>query len=163
DFDTDNDGVIEQGEGLPFRLESGPRGFTPEEIKLVKEGFRVWENVPTSFVRFRFQGEFQDSIVPGITTPDYLPTVFMQVSEAGGLYSPTGGSNFLPDPTDAIIPEVDSLLGVALVAYAITDVPIQNGQSTTIVPSGNILDCDIIISAAAHRDAGLTSLGAFDL
>jgi len=163
DFDTDNDGVIEAGEGLPFRLESGPRGFTPEEIKLVKEGFQVWENVSTSFVRFRFQGEFQDSIVPGITTPDYLPTVFMQVSEAGGLSSPTGGSNFLPDPADAIIPEVDSLLGVTLVAYAITDVPVQNGQSTTIVPSGNILDCDIIISAAAHRDSGLTSLGAFDL
>lgn len=163
DFDTNNNGLIEAGEGLPFRLESGPRGFTPEEIKLVKEGFRVWENVPTSFVRFRFQGEFQDAIVPGITTPDYLPTVFMQVSEAGGLYSPSGGSNFLPDPADAIIPEVDSLLGVTLVAYAITDVPVQNGQSTTIVPSGNILDCDIIISAAAHRDTGLTSLGAIDL
>lgn len=163
DFDTNNNGVIEVGEGLPFRLESGPRGFTPEEIKLVKEGFQVWENVSTSFVRFRFQGEFQDSIVPGITAPDYVPTVFMQVTDVGGQNPQTGGSNFLPDLVEAIIPEVDSLLGVTLIAYAIADVPIQNGQSTTIVPSGNILDCDIIISAAAHREVGLTSLGALDL
>lgn len=159
DFDTNNNGVIEPGEGLEIRLEGGPRGFTPDEIERVKAGFQVWQDVPTSYASFRFVGPIEDPILPGSSTPDYLPTVFMQVTSV-----PDGSGNILPDDPEFILTEVEALAGVTLKLYAITDVPITSGGSIVTVPAGNILDCDIIINASAHRaDASITSIGALDL
>ena len=39
EFDTNENGAIEAGEGLEFRIESGPRGFTNAEIEQIKQGF----------------------------------------------------------------------------------------------------------------------------
>lgn len=159
DFDTNNNGVIEPGEGLEIRLEGGPRGFTAEEIVRVKAGFQVWQDVPTSYASFRYVGPIEDPILPGSATPDYLPTVFMQVATV-----PDGSGNILPDDVAYILPEVEALSGLTLKLYAITDVPITSGGSVVTVPAGNILDCDIIVNASAHRaDGGASSLGVLDL
>jgi len=159
DFDTNNNGVIEPGEGLEIRYEGGPRGFTADEVERMKAGFQVWADVPSSYASFRFVGPIEDPIVPGYTTPDYLPTVFMQVTSV-----PDGSSNIEPDDVGFILPEVEALAGLVLTLYAITDVPITSGGSVVTVPAGNILDSDIIVNASVHRSASaLSSIGALDL
>ena len=160
DFDTDNDGAVETNEGLEFRIEGGPSGFNIDEIGRVKDGFQVWADVPTSYVRFRFAGVVEDPILPGLTQPDYLPTVFMQVTEA----SP-GDPNVSPDDPGYQVAELTgNMTSLTLTLYSISDVPITSGGDIVTVPAGNILDCDIIINASLHR-AGLvsTTFGALDL
>ena len=160
DFDTDNDGVIENNEGLEFRIEGGPSGFNVNEIERVKAGFQVWSDVPTTYVRFRFAGVVEDPILPGTTTPDYLPTVFMQVTQAA-----PGDTNVSPDATEFQVTELtDNLTSLTLTLFAITDVPITSGGDIVTVPAGNILDSDIIVNANLVR-AGLlnTNFGTPDL
>ncbi len=160
DFDTNNNGTIERNEGLEFRIEGGVSGFTVDEIERVKAGFQVWADVPTSYVRFRFAGVVEDPILPGTTTPDYLPTVFMQVTEAA-----PGDTNVTPDAAEFLVPEVTgNITLVTLTLYAITDVPVTAGGDIVTVPAGNILDSDIIVNASLHR-AGLfnTTFGPLDL
>ncbi|HOH50803.1 MAG TPA: hypothetical protein PL005_05930 [Candidatus Hydrogenedentes bacterium] len=159
DFDTNNNGVVEPGEGLEIRYEGGPRGFTADEVERMKAGFQVWADVPTSYASFRFVGPIEDPITPGFTSPDYLPTVFMQVTSV-----PEGSSNIEPDDVGFILPEVEALPSVVLTLYAITDVPITSGGSIVTVPAGNILDSDIVVNASVHRSAStLSSIGALDL
>ncbi len=160
DFDTDNDGLIERGEGLEFRIETGPRGFTPAEADMVKAGFQVWQNVPTSYANFRFVGNIEDPITPGITSPDYLPTVFMQVTTV-----PEGSTSIQPDPVENILTELGgSITAITLKLYTITDVPVESGGTQVIVPAGNILDCDIVVDANLHRAGEVVSnFGTIDL
>lgn len=159
DFDSNNNGVIEPGEGLEIRYEGGPRGFTADEVTRMKAGFQVWADVPSSYASFRFVGPIEDPILPGFTSPDYLPTVFMQVTGV-----PDGSNNIEPDDIAFILPEVEALSAITLTLYAITDVPITSGGSIVTVPAGNILDSDIVVNASVHRSAtALSSIGALDL
>ena len=160
DFDTNNNGVIESNEGLEFRIEGGPSGFNVNEIARVKAGFQVWADVPTAYVRFRFAGVVEDPILPGTTTPDYLPTVFLQVTQAA-----PGETNVTPDATEFQVTELtDNLTSLTLTLFAITDVPITSGGDIVTVPAGNVLDSDIIVNGNLVR-AGLfnTGVGALDL
>ncbi len=160
DFDTNNNGVIERNEGLEFRIEGGTSGFNVDEIGRVKEGFQVWADVPTSYVRFRFSGVIEDPILPGITTPDYLPTVFLQVNQAA-----PGDTNVTPDASAFLVSELTSnITSVTLTLFAVNDVEILSGGDRVTVPAGNILDSDIVVNADLVR-AGLlnTTVGTIDL
>ena len=133
DFDTNNNGVIERNEGLEFRIEGGTSGFNVDEIGRVKEGFQVWADVPTSYVRFRFSGVIEDPILPGITTPDYLPTVFLQVNQAA-----PGDTNVTPDASAFLVSELTSnITSVTLTLFAVNDVEILSGGDRVTVPAGN--------------------------
>ena len=163
EFDTNENGIIEQGEGLEFRIESGPRGFHPDEIEQVKAGFKVWQDVPTSYAAFRFAGEIEDPIYPGLGAPDYLPQVFMQVDF--GAIAETDGYSQLDD-IGYLIPEItNGLLGLTLTLYTIDITAIPVGGNTVIVPAGTILDCDIILNAAYYRSGVLldTTFGVLDI
>ncbi|MCK5863298.1 MAG: hypothetical protein KAH38_12490, partial [Candidatus Hydrogenedentes bacterium] len=161
EFDTNDNGVIEQGEGLEFRIEGGPRGFTLDEIEQVKAGFKVWHDVPTSYVALRFAGVIEDPIIPGIGLPDYLPTVFMQVNR---IAENDGYSQM--DDLEFQIPELGGgLIGIALALYTIDMTPVPVGGNVVMVPAGSILDCDIILDAAYYRTGLLTdsTFGVLDL
>ena len=160
DFDTNNNGVIERNEGLEFRIEGGPSGFNVDEIGRVKDGFQVWADVPTSYVRFRFSGVIEDPITPGITTPDYLPTVFLQVTQAA-----PGDTNVTPDATGFQVSELSAnITAVTLTLFAMADVQVISGSDRVTVPAGNILDSDIVVNANLVR-AGLlnSTVGTLDL
>lgn len=161
EFDTNSNGIIEPGEGLEFRIEGGPRGFTSQEIDLVKAGFKTWQDVPTSYVAFRFSGVIEDPIIPGSGLPDYLPMVFMQVTEV----APDDGYTQL-DPPETLVPELAGPIpAITLLLYTIdtTAVPVDN--RVVIVPAGSILECDIIVNASLHRHGVIpeSTFGTLDL
>ena len=161
EFDTNENGVIEPGEGLEFRIEGGPRGFTRAEIEQVKAAFKTWQDVPTSYASFRFSGVIEDPIVPAsMTSPDYLPMVFMQVTDVaeGDGYSEL-------DPPEVIIPQLAGLPAITLTAYTIDITAVPVGGNAVIVPAGTILDCDIVVNASLHRPGlGIdTTYGTLDL
>lgn len=159
EFDTNNNGVIEKGEGLEFRIEGGPRGFSTYEMDQVKAGFDTWQKVPTSYAAFRFAGIIEDPILPGASAPDYLPTVFMQVNEV----APDDGYS---QPDEAIVAELTNVLpAVTLVLYTIDITALPVAGNTVIVSAGTILDCDIIVNASLHRSGVMpnTTFGVLDL
>lgn len=161
DFDTNENGTIEEGEGLEFRIETGPRGFSSAEVDLVKAGFAVWQNVPTSYAAFRFVGNIEDPLLPGMLNMDYLPMVFMQVEEVAGDdgYSQPDADEYLTSGLSWAIPAITYL------TYTIDTAVIDVAGRQVIVPAGTILDCDIVVNASVHR-AGIvtgTSFGTLDL
>ena len=161
DFDTDEDGAIEDGEGLEFRIESGPRGFTNAEIEQVKTGFGVWQNVPTSYVRFRFVGNIEDPVAPGTVALDYLPMVFMQVETT------TEDDEYIqPDDPEFLAAGLDDFVpALTFLTYAIDTATVEVSGRQVIVPAGTILDCDIVVNAALHRPGATTTttFGTLDL
>ncbi|HDP33897.1 MAG TPA: hypothetical protein ENN29_02170 [Candidatus Hydrogenedentes bacterium] len=161
EFDSNENGVIEQGEGLEFRIEGGRRGFTLDEIEQVKAGFKTWQDVPTAYAAFRFVGVIEDPIVPGTGSPDFLPTVFMQVSEV----AENDGYSQLDDPSVIVTGMGGILPAVSLVLYTIDITAVPVGGNVVIVSAGTILDCDIVVDASLHR-AGViegTTFGTLDL
>lgn len=161
DFDTNENGTIEGGEGLEFRIETGPRGFSSAEVDLVKAGFAVWQDVPTSYAAFRFVGNIEDPLLPGMLNMDYLPMVFMQVEEvaADDGYSQPDADEYLTSGLSWAIPAITYL------TYTIDTAVIDVAERQVIVPAGTILDCDIVVNASVHR-AGIvtgTSFGTLDL
>ena len=162
EFDTNENGIIEPGEGLEFRIEGGPRGFTLAEIEQVKAAFKTWEDVPTSYVAFRLAGIIEDPIVPGIGAPDYLPTIFMQVT---GVAEDDGYTQL--DPVDVLVPGLGGpVLATVLTLYSIDITVVPVGGNQVFVPAGTILDCDVVVNATAHRPGFIetdTSMGPADL
>lgn len=161
DFDTDEDGTVEENEGLEFRIETGPRGFNSAEIEQVKAGFNVWQDVPTSYAAFRFVGNIEDPLMPGTLDMDYLPMVFMQVEEvaADDGYSQPDADDYLVSGMSWAVP------AITYITYTIDTAVIDVADRQVIVPAGTILDCDIVINASVHR-AGIvtgTSFGTLDL
>ena len=161
EFDTNGNGVIEPGEGLEFRIESGPRGFTNAEIEQVRAGFNVWQNVPTSYATFRFVGSIEDPIAPGTIGPDYLPMVFMQVT---GVSTEDGFS--VPDDPAVQVPGLSWFIpALTFVTYTIDTAVIEVAGNQVFIPAGTILDCDIVVNADVHRPGVVTSttFGTLDL
>lgn len=168
EFDTNGNGTIENGEGLEFRIESGPRGFTNAEIEQVKKGFEVWQDVPSSYAAFRFVGNIEDPILPGAVEYDYLPMVFMQVEGIGEVEEGEGGTGgyIQPDEAEYLVSGLDIFTpAITYLTYAIDTTVIEMVGREVIIPAGTILDCDIIVNAAVHR-ADLvqsTTFGTLDL
>ncbi len=145
DFDTNNDGNVTTGEGLELLIEGGESGFTAEEIEVVEEALKVWEDVPTSYVSFRVNGIFEDPIIGGSAEPDYLLTINLQVSE-------TLGEDVIADPSEVQVADVAyPIVGSVLTLYAIDDTLVESAGTQVIVPSGNIIDSDIVMNADMFR------------
>lgn len=161
EFDTDGNGTVDKGEGLEFRIESGPRGFTPAEVEAVRAAFDTWENVPSSYVAFRFAGAIEDPILPAAVGADYLPMVYMQVTDVSSL-----DGYGQPDETDFLVPGLDSFQpALTFVLYTIDATVMPVGNNAVMVPAGTILDCDIVVNASLHRPGLLaaTTFGVLDL
>lgn len=143
EFDNNNDGQVGPDEGLELLVETGPRGFTPAELELVKKGLQVWEDVPTSYASFGKIETTEDIIDIGSTAPDTLSTISLQVGEDDVVEE---GQE--PDSVDDV---TSGLLGVTTTIYTLDEslVPIRGGE--VIIPAGTIIDSDIIINASAHR------------
>ena len=177
EFDTNENGAIEAGEGLEFRIESGPRGFTNAEIEQIKQGFQVWQDVPSSYAAFRFVGNIEDPMLPGAVEFDYLPMVFMQVENVAGAETGTegevvedgegGAAGYTqPDEADYLAPGLDAYMpAITFLTYAIDTTAIELSGREVIIPAGTILDCDIVVNASVHRAELLqgTPFGTLDL
>ncbi|HEX71770.1 MAG TPA: hypothetical protein ENN65_00425 [Candidatus Hydrogenedentes bacterium] len=146
EFDTNNNGVIEAGEGLEILIEGGMRGFTPEEIVTVQEAFQVWQDVPTSYASFRMGGIIEDPILSGLE-PDFLTVVALQVTDAA-----VTGETVLPDYPDVIVAEATyPVLGLTTTLYTIEDTFLEIAGEGYWIGAGTIIDADIIIDAASVR------------
>ena len=144
EFDTNNDGRIDAGEGLEIFYEGGPSGFTGEEHDLLDEAFQVWQEVPTSYAAFRVGGIIRDPILAAIET-DFRLTVALQVT--------TGeGESVVPDPADVVVGEVTfPVLGATFIEYTIEDTEIEVAGEAYAISAGTIIDCDIIIDSTSVR------------
>lgn len=86
DFDQNNNGRIEAGEGLDVVLLGGDDGFTPAQIAVVRDALGVWGAVPTSYAAFRVDGIAQDPIQGSDTLPDFINLIAWDLdgSDTGG-------------------------------------------------------------------------------
>lgn len=143
EFDTDNDGAIEAGEGLELYIETGKSGFTAAEVEEVKAALQVWEDVPTSYAAFRVAGYIQDPIMAS-TDPDGRSVISMYVTEADDT-----GESVVPDAETAEVG--GGILGLTVTLYTIEDTVLEVAGEIVTVSAGTVLDRDIIISATDHR------------
>ncbi|HNR32630.1 MAG TPA: hypothetical protein PKI11_17200 [Candidatus Hydrogenedentes bacterium] len=135
-MDSNNDGDIGPDEGVEVLIEAGLRGFTPEEIEIVKEAIDVWRDVATSYAGIRIVGEYQDLILAGV--PDGINSIQMEVPL---------------DPSEIQVGVISdpAILGVTFIDYVTEDTTVTMNGITTQVSAGTILDADIVIDGILHR------------
>lgn len=150
EFDTNNDGEITSDEGLEILIEGGSRGFTQDEISVVKESLQVWQDVPTTYASFRVTGIVEDPIfVASTSSPDFLSVIAMQVSASDG-------ENIQADPTEVIVSELAyPVLGLTLPLYTIEDEVLTVASQTYVIGAGTMIDCDIVLDATSMRSTDL--------
>lgn len=127
--------VLGEG-GIPIHFQSGQWGWTEEEKETLLEAFALWENVPTSFVKFDRQQDLPDPMAPGVLNGQNV--LFVQTPDdpqVGGIEIPGG------------------VAGVAILYVALEDtylelVPDEIGFP---VSGGEIFQCDMIIEGPTHR------------
>ena len=127
--------VLGEG-GIPIHFETGDWGWTPEERDTLREAFALWENVPTSFVQFRFRQNLPDPMAPGVL--DGRNVLFVQTPDdpqVGGIEIPGG------------------IAGVAILYVALEDtyLELQPDGIGFPVSGGEIFQCDMIIEGPTHR------------
>ncbi len=151
DFDANNNGRVEETEGVPVLIENGRSGFTEAELVIVRESFAVWERVPQSFASVDEIGLFQDPVIAG-GTADLQNTIVMQVTSTVDLDGDgLPDENVEPDPADVIFPLPAGVLGVNVYIHAVDDVIIDTPSESYLVSAGNIVDNDVIIVADMVR------------
>jgi hypothetical protein len=143
EFDNNNDGRVDPGEGLEMLIEGGPRGFTPEEIERVLQGLQVWEDVPTSYVSFGNVSVTQDPIDIGSALPDFQNSITLQVTEDEVVDE--------GQEPDSVADLTDGLVGITLSTWTLDDTIVPGRGEAFIVPAGTIIDADIIVNASLHR------------
>lgn len=152
-FDNNNDGVVDEEEGIPIYIESGKSGFTEAELEIVYEALRVWERVPQSYAGTNVVGLVEDPIFSGQFIYDGLNSIVMQVTETQDLDGDgLPDENVEPDPPEVIVPVVaGGVLGVSATLWSAEETTVQAGGEVYTVGAGTIVDNDIIINASAHR------------
>jgi hypothetical protein len=141
-IDTNEDGDVTEGEGLRYWIESGEFGFDTAEREIVQDAFEVWEDVPSSYMAWRFVGPTAEAIQPNPvlggtegSAGDFLNTVFMDV----GGDEPFGGI-------------VTGFLGVALMTGTIDTIVLEINENTSVqFPGPQLIETDIVIDAFSHR------------
>ncbi|MDX9974655.1 MAG: hypothetical protein RBU21_16845, partial [FCB group bacterium] len=108
EMDTNGDGDVQQGEGVPLIFETGEWGFSDDEIDTVLAGFQTWQNVPTAYVGFRLLDTTPDplELSEDIGSVDFLNYVAFEFNGDGS-----------EDPE--VLP--DNVGGLALVTFALVD------------------------------------------
>lgn len=164
DFDANNNGRVEESEGVPVLIESGKSGFTEAELDIVRESFAVWERVPQSYASVTEEGTFQDPVIAGGDVADLQNTVVMQVTSTVDLDGDgLPDENVVPDPAEVIFPLPAGVLGVNVYIQAIDDVVIDTPSESYLVSAGNIVDNDVIIVADTVRPQSLGETPIGDL
>ena len=173
DFDTNNDGNVTQGEGLPILYEGGPAGFTTDEMEILDEAFQVWADVEGSYAEFRRGGIITDptpsptitdgnpTTVPAFSGLDFMPTIYLQLLE--GEVDDTERER--ADPAGSTLAEIAyPVLGATVIFYALEgEVQAEGVGENYIISSGTIIDADIYLTGAVFRprtgESGLESDG----
>jgi len=164
-FDNNNNGEVEAGEGIPIYIESGKSGFTEAEIEIVLEALRVWERVPQSYASTRVVGFVSDPTFSGQFVYDGLNAIVMQVTETQDLDGDgIPDDNVVPDPPEVIVPVVaGGVLGVSATMWAEEETVINVGGESYLIGAGTIIDNDIVINASAHRPSAAGEAPGADL
>lgn len=135
-LDTNGDGDVGADEGVEVFIETGPLGFTADEMEVVEQALEVWEDVPTSYAAARIGGEYQDLVLAGV--PDGLNTIQMEMEL---------------DPSEIQVGVISdpAVLGLTLLNYTVSDAVVTLNGITALVDAGTILDADIVMDGPSHR------------
>lgn len=135
DMDVNGDGdVAGDGEGVLYHFESGPNGFTADEKAMVIEAFDTWEQVPSSYIAFRFGQDIPDPTPFGmdLETVDFLNVVAIQV----------------PEDTNQV---ALGAWATDFTTFTTEDVLLTVGGVQTWVAGGQVLDADLVFDGTLIR------------
>jgi hypothetical protein len=145
EMDTNGDGDVQQGEGIPILFESGEWGFTDDQIATFMRGLDTWGNVTTSFARFRDSGIRTEDPLELQTGLDAGSVDF--INYAALEFNPTDS----PGSTDAdALP--DGTLGVTLISYALEDTPYTLDGKTYLLTGGQTIETDFVLDGDFFSD-----------
>jgi len=120
-------------------------GWTQEEQAILKQGFQVWENVPTSYIGFYFTNPVTEPLYTRpVTDTDYV--IGEGITEMDLI-------NYVAveDPGEETLPE--GVLGITLITVILEDTFVEfvGTGMTLLVSGGQIVECDIVYNGAAIR------------
>lgn len=142
-IDTNRDGGVTPGEGIPITVEQGLFGFTEEETEIIEESFQVWEDVSTSFIAFRFTSPVTNPLEAEPGSVDGVFYIALDNSDAG--------ENDL-NPDNIVLDE--AVLGVTVFTFTVEDGFFVTPDGVVFpVTGGQFIDSDIVINADSHRPA----------
>lgn len=154
--DANHDGDISgANEGIEYMVEGGTYGYTDDEITTIREAFDVWQDVPTSYIGFQFQGTNQD---PMEISPDIVDMVNYIALDAPDDPFPSGATGDAVLGQTAIFYVVDETGGGGPIDLSAEGLPIQ-----LYVTPFQIIEVDIVLNAAYHRPATPGQKPLFDL
>ncbi len=160
-LDTDGDGNVGPGEGVRWTFEGereweafdeeGNRitfttGWSREEQEILKRGFQVWQNIPTSYISFYFTNPVTEPLFTRpITSPDFV---------IGEEITGIDLINYIKveDPGEETLPP--GVLAVTLITVVLEDtiVEVPGLNYAFPVTGGQIIECDMVYNGAAHRE-----------
>ena len=165
DFDANNNGRVEEDEGIPVLLEGGKSGFTEDELEIIREAFGVWEQVPQSFASFSEEGVFEDPVVAGSGESfDLQNTIVIQVEDTVDLDGDTlPDENVEPDPDNVRQQIIPDALGYQLAIWTGDDIVIDTPAGSYLISANSIIDNDVLIYASMVRPQTRGALPVGDL
>lgn len=147
-MDTNHDGDVSgPDDGIEFTLEGGQFGWLDSEIPLIEEAFGVWESVPTAYAAFRLADVPLYEPVPNAGTGPDDQINLISVAVAGDNLD-VGGLG---------------IFGDTLVTYFTEDDVLIVDEYQIPVTANKIIDADIVIDGATHRNAILDGSPSPDL
>lgn len=154
--DANHDGDISgANEGIEYMVEGGTYGYTDDEIVTIREAFDVWQDVPTSYIGFQFQGTNED---PMEISPDIVDMINYIALDAPGDPFPSGATGDGVLGQTAIFYVTDETGGGGPIDLSEYGLPIQ-----LYVTPFQIIEVDIVLNAAYHRPATPGQKPLFDL
>lgn len=164
-LDTNGDGDVGPGEGVHWVLEREQTtvdqvrdeegnlvavytttGWSEAEQAILRQGFQVWEDVPTSYIAFQVVADISEPLV--VRPVDNLDYVL------GDFATGIDFINYVmvEDPGEETLPT--GVLGVTLLTLVLDDMFLElPGTNASIqVSGGQIVECDIVYSGAAFRE-----------
>ncbi len=130
-------------DGIPITLRGGPDGWTFDERQLIQDAFRVWENVPTSYINFDFTQPIDDDLPLGtdVATADFINFV----SKEG--------------PDSDVVPPGTLPIGITFITF-ISNSGIYEVQGEQVQLTGPaLLDVDMAIQAEGVQLSDVMNFG----
>jgi hypothetical protein len=163
-LDTNSDGDVGPGEGVRWLLEREKTtarqvrdaegnliteytttGWSESEQAILRQGFQVWEDVPTSYIAFNVAAAVSEPLI--VRSPGDMDFVI------GDSLTGIDFINYVAveDPGEETLPT--GVLGVTLLTLVLDDTPISiPGLPGVQVSGGQIVECDIVYNGAAFRE-----------
>lgn len=123
-------------------------GWTEDEQEILKQGFQVWENVPTSYIGFYFTAPVSEPLhtLP-VTNTDTDYMINEDITQIDLI-------NYVAveDPGQETLPQ--GVLGMTLITVILEDtfVEFMGADTALLVSGGQIIECDIVYNGALHRE-----------